>query len=130
MVKHIWLPYPYVLNNKYCDIFPLFLDYDTINKLPRGVAWKIDLTTLGSLCKTITNLKEIKEIIYIIKNDFCFDKGFFLTDFNLFTKDYKKYINLLRNFEQQYLYFEDSPLIDFEDLSARISKNIFLVEFM
>jgi len=57
-------------------------------------------------------------------------KGFFLTDFNLLVKDYNKYIKLLKNFEQQYLYFEDSPLIDFEDLSARISKNIFLVEFM
>ncbi|MCA1927312.1 MAG: hypothetical protein LDL13_01100 [Calditerrivibrio sp.] len=130
MVKHIFLSYPYVSNNKYYDIFPLFLDYDMVNRFPRGMAAKIDLISLGEVYNTFLKLNDIKEIIYMLKKNLCFDKGFFLTDFNLLMDNIMHYSRLLKNFEYDYLYFEDSTIIDFEKLSEILGKNIFVVEFM
>lgn len=130
MVKHISLSYPYVSNNKYYDIFPLFLDYDMSNRSPRGIAAKIDLISFGEVYNTILKLNNIKEIVYIVKKNLCFDKGFFLTDFQLLMENMMHYSRFLKSFDYDYLYFEDSSIIDFEKLSECFGKNIFVVEFM
>ncbi|MCX8084150.1 MAG: hypothetical protein N3C60_04440 [Calditerrivibrio sp.] len=130
MTKHISLPYPNENSEKGFDLFPIFLDFDFQNFLPRGITAKIDLLNPGKMYSCISKIKKPKEIIYVLKHDLCFEKGFFLIDFLKLSIENDKYITLLKDFEHHYLYFEKSNIIDFKELSDRLNKHIFVVEFL
>ena len=130
MVRHITVCYPSVEYDRGLDLFPLFLDFDMNSFLPRGILAKIDLLNTGKISETINKIDKPKEIVYMLKSGLCFDKGFFLIDFKDFTQKMYNYINLLSEFEHEYLYFEKNDFLDFDLVSRKLNKIIFVTEFV
>lgn len=130
MIRHITVSYPNIDRDRELDLFPLFLDLDFQNLLPRGVLMKIDLLTMGEVYKIVNKISKPNEIIYVLKNDFCFEKGFFMLDFEKFSMELTKYLDLLSSFEHDCLYFEKNSFIDYELVSEKLNKRIFVTEFI
>ncbi|ADR19562.1 hypothetical protein [Calditerrivibrio nitroreducens] len=130
MVKHITVSYPSIEKDRGLDLFPIFLDFDFVNRLPRGVTARIDLLNLGKIFDTINQVDNPKEIVYFLKDGLCFEKGFFLIDFRSFSENFERYIKLLSHFEQDCFYFEKNPFLECEIVAEKLNKMIFVTEFI
>ncbi len=130
MIRHITVSYPSIDRDRGLDLFPIFLNFDFSKMIPRGVLAKIDLLTLGNIYETLDKVSNPKEIVYVLKSGLCFEKGFFLIDFEKFSKEMDRYLTLLKGFEHDCLYFEKNCYIDSELISKELNKIIFVTEFV
>lgn len=110
------------------DIYPLIIDYDFENKIPRGVSILMDIIFNNFIYETVNNFKKIIEPFFIRKNSFFLTEGFFLADFKNLTPEHKLF-DFIKSSESDTIFIENSRHFNM-DLFNDIGKKIVLVEFV
>jgi hypothetical protein len=111
------------------DLFPVFLDYDFENKRPRGLSILFDIFYNEFIFKTVNSLTNILEPVFIKKENFFFEHGFFLIDYKKYALSRDIFLSLLENFNADLFYFEQSNYLQLNNLSLK-GKSFYILEFL
>ena len=111
------------------DLFPVFLDYDFEHKRPRGLSTLFDIFYNEFIFKTFNSLTNILEPVFIKKENFFFEQGFFLIDYKKYGLSSDIFATLLENFNSDILYFEKSNYLMLNNLSLK-GKSLYILEFL
>ena len=102
------------------DNYPIILDYDFINKSPRGGSLKLDFFSYGTMQKRLDPL-ELNEAVFYRHMPMLFERGVFLLDFENINKDMKKFLNVINNLKSKIIYIEKSTLLDANQVNSALS---------
>jgi len=108
--------------------FPLFIDYDFQNKIPRGISIILDIFYDNFVYNTVNSFERLVEPVFIKKQSFFLPDGFFLVDFKKISSN-NLFINFINSLKYDSVYFEYSSLLcnDFFNLTT---KDVYLLEFV
>lgn len=89
------------------DYTPAIIDYDFINKRPRGGSSRIDFFSHGMISSTLEDIS-IENKVFIKKDNIFFEKGFFLLDFSQIVKNHNLFIDMVKDLKFNKIYVENS----------------------
>jgi hypothetical protein len=125
MLKHIKVPFGEL------NIFPFFMDYDFKLNRPRGFSTKFSFFSYDNLYLTIQKITDLKEIIFIKRDNLYFKNGFFLLDYKEIQEDPEVFCNKFRNMKFNTIYLEKTSIINYEFIFKDTSDiNIFMMEII
>ncbi len=102
------------------DNYPIILDYDFLNKFPRGGSLKLDFFSYGSMQKTLYPL-DLNEAVFYKHLPMLFERGVFLLDFENINKDMEKFLKVINNFRSKVIYIERSILLNTQQVRDELS---------
>lgn len=89
------------------DYTPAIIDYDFINKRPRGGSSRIDFFSHGMISSTLEDIS-IENKVFIKKDNIFFEKGVFLLDFSQIVKNHNLFIDMVKDLKFNKIYVENS----------------------
>ncbi|UOD34344.1 hypothetical protein DSN97_09295 [Deferribacteraceae bacterium V6Fe1] len=108
--------------------FPVFIDYDFQNRIPRGLSIILDIFYGNFVYDTVNSFERITEPVFIKKQGFFLPEGFFLVDFKNI-KSNSSIVNFINSLKGDSVYFEHSSLLN-NDFLNLITKDVYLMEFV
>lgn len=108
--------------------FPVFIDYDLQNRIPRGMSIILDIFYDNYVYDTLNSFERLLDPVFIKKQNFFLPDGFFLVDFKKINSN-NLVINFINSLNSDSVYFECSSLLS-NDFFNLISKDVYLLEFL
>lgn len=118
------------INKNDTAVWPIFFDYDLMNKKPRGYSGRLELFSFGTINRLLLDTKYLDNIVLVKLNSILFKSGVFLVDYSKILNDVDKFINkiFIIGF-RKVIYMAESHQYNIEDY-FRFYKNIFVKFFI
>lgn len=104
------------------DYSPTIIDYDFLNKRPRGGSCRIDFFSHGMISSSLEGIS-FDNKVYLKKDNIFFEKGIFLLDFSQILNSPEIFIEMVENLKFTKIYMENSKHYDIMPLVEKL-KNV------
>ena len=118
------------INKSDTSIWPIFFDYDLMNKKPRGYSGRLELFSFGTINQLLLDANYLDNIVLVKLKSTLFKSGVFLVDYSIILNDVDKFISkmFVMGF-RKIIYMAESHHYNLEDY-FRLYKNIFVKFFI
>ena len=104
------------INKDDTNLWPLFFDYDLINKKPRGYSVRLEIFSFGIINKMLLDTDCIDNIVLIKSSKIIFTDGVFLVDYSKVIDNIDSFINnILFMYHGKIVYMAESHHFNIED---------------
>lgn len=120
-----------ILNIDYGQVeySPAIIDYDFINRRPRGGSSRIDFFSHGMISSILEDIS-LESKVFIKKDNIFFEKGIFLLDFSQIIKDHKLFIDMVQDLKFNKIYVENSKHYDILPVLKKLTNmEVILMDF-
>lgn len=108
---------------------PAIIDYDFINRRPRGGSSRIDFFSHGMISSILEDIS-LESKVFIKKDNIFFEKGIFLLDFSQILKDHKLFIDMVQDLKFNKIYVENSKHYDILPVLNKLTNiEVILMDF-
>lgn len=120
------------INKDDTSLWPLFFDYDLINRKPRGYSGRLEIFSFGAINKILLDANYIDSIVLVKLTNMIFTGGVFLVDYSKIIDEVERFVNnvLLIN-PNGVIYMAESYHFNLEDyfkFDKRILVRFFIFE--
>lgn len=104
------------------DYAPAIIDYDFLNKRPRGGSSRIDFFSHGMISSSLEGIS-FDSKVFLKKDNIFFEQGVFLLDFSVVVNDHKLFIEMVEDLKFTKIYVENSKHFDITPVIEKL-KNV------